>query len=180
MVARRGTSRRIEIAQAYGLDPRRRWLLLYLGNLGTALDLQTLRNFNDSVFLMFSQTDKTAPANLVSLEQGRFRHQDVVASVDGVLAKPGYGMVGECMANGAPLLYAEREHFAEYEALDRALQNWGGAIRLSQADFAAGHWAQALARLATLRPQPLENLNGAEVIARELAVWVERTQNNER
>jgi L-arabinokinase len=168
LVARSGESKRQEIAQAFGLNPGRKWILVYPGNLGFPFPWDSLGRFGDIDFLSFKQ-NAANPPNVQTLEQGRFRHEDVVASVNGVAAKPGYGMVGECMANRTPLLYTDRDDFIEYEALDRALQEWGGAVRIDRRDFASGDWAEGLAQTLALRPPRIDGLNGAEVIARELA-----------
>jgi hypothetical protein len=173
LVARRGVPRRGEIAEALGLDPQKRWFLFYPGNLGVRFDWTALERLGESVFLTFQKPEGAAPGNLVCLDQGGFRHQDVVASVDGAVSKPGYGLVGECMVNATPLLYSDREHFAEFEAMDRALEAWGGAVRLTREAFAAGRWGEALEALVELRPKPLESADGAEVIARELAALAE-------
>ena len=37
-----------------------------------------------------------------------FRYEDLVAAVDVVLTKPGYGIVSECVANDTALLYTSR------------------------------------------------------------------------
>ncbi|MCX7014001.1 MAG: hypothetical protein NTW86_15850 [Candidatus Sumerlaeota bacterium] len=172
LIARKGCNRRPEIAEAYGADPRRRWLLLYPSNLGAAFDVATLGQFPEIDFFTFSAIDTRRAPNLRQVEQGRFWHPDVLASVDGVISKPGYGMVGECMANGVPLLYVERDHFAEYEALDRALRAWGGAARIGKGDFAAGRWQEPLARLATLKPQPVADADGGAQAARILETMI--------
>ena len=44
--------------------------------------------------------------------------------------KPGYGTIGECMANGTPVVYHPRNDFAEYAVLRKALIEWGGGVQL--------------------------------------------------
>ena len=39
----------------------------------------------------------------------------VEAAADVVVSKPGYGIVSECIVNGAALLYTSRGRFAEYD-----------------------------------------------------------------
>ena len=43
------------------------------------------------------------------------RYEDLVAAADVVVTKPGYGIVSECIANGAALLYTSRGHFVEHD-----------------------------------------------------------------
>ena len=43
------------------------------------------------------------------------RYEDLVATAEAVVTKPGYGIVSECVANGTPLLYTSRGRFIEYD-----------------------------------------------------------------
>jgi len=167
LVARQGEPQREAMTKAFGLDVSRKWVLVYPGNLGFPFPWGSLGQFDEIDFLTF-HSDTGSPDNVLALEQGLFRHEDVVASVDAVAAKPGYGMVGECIANRTPLLYTDRDDFIEYEALDRALQDWGGAVRINRQEFSTGAWAEGLEQTLALNPPRVEGLNGAEVIAREL------------
>ncbi len=45
------------------------------------------------------------------------RYEDLVAAVDVVATKPGYGIVSECIANETAILYTSRGQFVEYEVL---------------------------------------------------------------
>jgi hypothetical protein len=74
-------------------------------------------------------------------------HEDLVASVDLVISKPGYGIVGECLANGTPLLYGPREEFAEYAALDAALSEFAGGLKVSGKEFVQLEWKETLGRV---------------------------------
>ena len=46
-----------------------------------------------------------------------FRYEDLVRASDVVMTKPGYGIVSECLANGAAILYTARGRFAEYPVM---------------------------------------------------------------
>ena len=48
-----------------------------------------------------------------------FRYEDLVAAVDVVVTKPGYGIIAECIAAGTPMLYTSRGDFREYDLLVR-------------------------------------------------------------
>jgi UDP-N-acetylglucosamine:LPS N-acetylglucosamine transferase len=98
---------------------------------------------------------------------------DVVASCDAVIAKPGYGTVGECMANGIPVMYYPRPEFAEYAALRRAMIEWGGAVQIPFADFTELRWRSALDRAVMLDP-PRVDSSGAREAAREIMRLVSR------
>jgi hypothetical protein len=89
---------------------------------------------------------------------------DVVASVDAVFAKPGYGTMGECMANRTPVIYYPRPEFAEYPALRRDMVAWGGGVRIDKRAFLECRWHAALEEAFALNPKPVR-CNGAGVAA---------------
>ena len=58
-------------------------------------------------------------ANVITIDeqalyQQGLRYEDLVAASDVVVTKPGYGIISECIANGAAVLYTSRGHFIEY------------------------------------------------------------------
>ena len=52
------------------------------------------------------------------------RYEDLVAAVDVVITKPGYGIIAECVANDTALVYTSRGHFVEYDVLVREMPRW--------------------------------------------------------
>ena len=44
-------------------------------------------------------------------------YEDLVASVDVVVTKPGFGIVTECLANDTAMLYTSRGRFVEYDVM---------------------------------------------------------------
>ena len=49
------------------------------------------------------------------------RYEDLVAAVDVVVTKPGYGIISECIANDTALLYTSRGRFVEYDVMVREM-----------------------------------------------------------
>lgn len=96
-----------------------------------------------------------------------FRYQDLVGSVDAVITKPGYGIIADCIANQAPMLYTARGRFAEYDVLVRETPRFLRCRYLSMEDFLAGRWRQGLDALVS-SPAPPETIrtDGAAVVAR--------------
>ena len=45
------------------------------------------------------------------------RYEDLVGAAEAVVTKPGYGIISECIANDAAMLYTSRGHFPEYDVL---------------------------------------------------------------
>lgn len=81
------------------------------------------------------------------------RYEDLVRGVDVVITKPGYGIISDCVANGASMLYTPRGNFAEYEVLVREMPRFLRCEPLAMADFLAGRWLAGLDRVIG-RPEP--------------------------
>jgi L-arabinokinase len=98
-----------------------------------------------------------------------FRYEDVVASVDAVMTKPGYGIVSEAIAAERPLLYTSRGVFREYDLFVREMPRYLRARFIPQEDLFAGQWLAALDALL-LQSDPPEHLrpDGADYAARRL------------
>ena len=56
-------------------------------------------------------------------------YEDLVAAVDVVITKPGYGMIAECAANDTAMLYTSRGRFPEYDVLIAGMPK-SGPLRL--------------------------------------------------
>jgi hypothetical protein len=96
------------------------------------------------------------------------RYEDLVAAVDIVLTKPGYGIVSECIANRTRLLYTSRGRFREYEVFVEEMPRALPCQFISHADLAAGRWQDATARLLALPAVTPPPTNGAQVAAERL------------
>jgi UDP:flavonoid glycosyltransferase YjiC (YdhE family) len=106
--------------------------------------LRRLIAFADWEFLGISPIDH-APANYHFIPKTDFPYQDLVASVDLLICKIGYGVVAEAMIHGTPMLYPPRENFAEYPVLDAAVHSWGGGYPLTREAFIAFDWKSTCA-----------------------------------
>jgi hypothetical protein len=111
------------------------------------------------------------PAGLVCLalpavRARGMRYEDLVAAADVVVSKPGYGIVSECIANGAALLYASRGHFREEDIFLDEMPRRLRTRQIARDDLLAGRWAEAVEALLA-QPEPAERLavNGAPVAA---------------
>jgi L-arabinokinase len=93
-------------------------------------------------------------------------YPELVAAADVVVSKPGYGIVSECIANGAALLYTDRGRFAEHEIFVAEMPHVLKSRFLGQQDLVRGRWTAAVESLLD-QPEPPHRLatNGAEVAA---------------
>jgi hypothetical protein len=95
------------------------------------------------------------------------RYEDLVAAVDVVVTKPGYGIISECIANGTAMLYTSRGRFVEYDVLVREMPRYLRCSFLPVEDLLAGRWREGLETLLEQPPPPERpRTDGAEVVAR--------------
>lgn len=76
---------------------------------------------------------------------------DFVLMADVVLGKLGYGFVSECLAHYTPLLFINRNDWAEEKYLEDLLNNYNAGIRMPFIDFQSGNWSQYLDKGINLR-----------------------------
>src|SRR5262249_18492493 len=92
--------------------------------------------------------------------------EDLVAAADVVLSKPGYGIVSECIANHAALLYTSRDRFIEYDVFTADMPHLLRCRLIAQEDLHAGRWLPAIEGLLAQTHPPAEpRVDGAEVAA---------------
>ena len=104
--------------------------------------------------------------DFAQLDELRLQYQDLVAAVDVVVSKPGYGIVSECVANDTALLYTSRGRFVEYDVFVREMPRVLRCRHIAQDDLLAGRWADAIDALLMQRP-PSERprIDGATIAA---------------
>lgn len=117
MLTRPGKPSKAELALRLGIDPGKRWCLIYLGNYGLpGIPWEKLEEFSDWHFLGLYPCGSAANFTHIRKDPS-LRYADLTASADLVLGKLGYGLVTECAALGTPVLYLGREDFCEFAAL---------------------------------------------------------------
>src|SRR5262245_25454939 len=109
LVASPGRNRRAEIGELAGCRTEKKWVLLSFAALewnSEALDkVESLTDYEFFTVLPLAWDRK----NIHTIDRVRIPFADVLASVDGVISKPGFGIVSECVVNRKPLLYIERQ-----------------------------------------------------------------------
>ena len=79
---------------------------------------------------------------------------DVLASVDVVLTKPGYGTYTEAVCNGVPVLTIERPDWPETAVLNRWVQQYGHIEVMTREHFYKGTFASKLKTLLATSSRP--------------------------
>lgn len=175
LVARVPTRSRSDTRRFFGIPDDRRAALLSFGGYGLpALDLARLDVFDEWTIVT---TDRSTDASHARLPHVRFlpetafvasgfRYEDLVAAVDAVVTKPGYGIIAECIAAGTPMLYTSRGEFREYDLLVREMPRYLRCMYIAQRELFAGEWMDPL-RTLSARPAPPETLaaTGADAAA---------------
>jgi L-arabinokinase len=102
-------------------------------------------------------------------------YADLVGAADVVISKPGYGIASECIANGASLLYAARNDFAENAVFDAELPRFLRCRRIAPDDLMQGRWAAGIEALLQQPPPPEQmSATGADVAAAAILDFVPR------
>ncbi len=109
--------------------------------------------------------------NAVPVGRLGLEYSDLLASVDLVITKPGYGTFAESAVAGVPVLYVERHDWPETRALTDWLDQVGHCAEISTDALRLGSFAPELngllARGRSVRVIPSGNVQGAQLI-REL------------
>jgi hypothetical protein len=118
----------------------------------TALDLdeeaqQRLEAMEDTMFF-YKRPLRLVAGNARSLDEfTQLSYADVIAAMDGVITKPGYGIVSDCLANGTSMVYTDRGNFPEYDILVEEIERSLTAVHMPSGDLYSGNWGPFLRRL---------------------------------
>ncbi len=99
-------------------------------------------------------------------------YTDIVAAVDVVVTKPGYGIVTDCIFNKTPILHVERGQFAEYPLLLHAMDENLPHRKITLLQAASGNIFPDAEELLALKVDPVFPLNGAEVAAAKIIEFI--------
>ncbi len=175
LVARQARRNREETRSILQLPPDQEVYLIsfaYL-ELGEAAQ-KRVQDIAEAVFL-YKHPLSYHFGNGICLDGLSLSFEDVVAAVDGVITKPGYGIVTDCLAHGTSIIYTDRGFFPEYDILVREMAEHLATVYLSSQDLYAGRWKSAIERLGGKEPRSVPALpfNGAEVCAQTILSFIE-------
>ena len=148
------------------------WLILVgMGGIPFELSLEhwpTQHQGRPLCYLVSPSSANTHP-NALSVETTGLSYSDLVASVDLIITKPGYGMFAEAAAAGVPVLFTARGEWPETEALVTWLQDNAHCAQITTEALRAGTFEKELSRLLTQGPYapvaPTGNDEAAALIA---------------
>jgi hypothetical protein len=183
LIARHPTRDRDDTRRHVGLPLDRPAVLLSFGGYGLpSLDLNAVDCFDRWTVVTTDRIQPVpdaAPTPLVLVKEAAFqstgfRYEDLVAAVDVVMTKPGFGIIAECMAAGTAMLYTSRGEFREYDRLVSDLPRFVRSQFISQDALFAGRWRDALESVSA-RPAPdaAMDTTGADAVVDELVRLVQ-------
>ena len=170
LLASPGTPRREKIADISHSDISAPWVLLSFASLG--LDNTALKNIGklSSDYDFFCVEPLHYEGSCIhSLSRDSVSFADILASCDIVVSKPGFGLVSECIVNNKPLIYSDRDHFAEYPYLVEGIEKYLRNTFLPSEKLYAGELRSGIEAIQNApRPTGFIRRSGAETIAEEL------------
>jgi hypothetical protein len=134
---------RPEVARRLGLPLDRRWVLVALGGFDYPLPVADWPRRQDVLWLRHE-----------AFADGNVPFNDLLASADAIITKPGYGSFTEAAVHGVPLLYLRRPDWPEEPCLLDWLPHHARAIEISRAQALRGELLPALDTLWARRPPP--------------------------
>jgi L-arabinokinase len=174
LIGRKGISIRDQIAEKYGFSPKKNIGLIYIGCYGlNNISWERLRSLNNWEFLSLYDIENRPP-NFHLIDKGCFKYQDLTASADVVISKPGYGVVSECFLNRIPLLYIPRRDFAEYPVLKEAIDSWGGGYQISDHELFTCQWGELLDMVKDKKKQLPINSSGVTTCVHEIMKMISK------
>jgi L-arabinokinase len=170
LVAKPGWNRRDELIRLTGCDPKKKWVLLSFASLDW--DDEALANTEALAAYEFFTVKplEWRRKNIHAIDRNRIPFSDVLASVDVVISKPGFGLMSECVVNHKPLIYADRADFREYHVLVEGIRRYLKNVHISSEQLYQGKLGDALSAIWN-QPETKETLaaGGDETAARRIA-----------
>ena len=169
LVARSGRSRRQEIAALTGAALDKPWLLAWFHEL--ALSQEAMARLRQLPYEILAVSMDWPIKNFHRLA---FDFADLVASVEVVVTKPGFGILSDCIVNAKPVVFVPRHDFQESAVLEAAARRYLRHHVIGHQDLYEGTWMEALdmARAAPAPPETLDWTGGAEAIAATMATFL--------
>ncbi|MBH0202604.1 MAG: hypothetical protein HP496_10015 [Nitrospira sp.] len=141
---------REQLAEYLGVAPGEQTVLVGFGGIPlNSLPFDRLESLTGYRFL-FDGSVPPESKRFASIKLLPFSFKTLMASVDFIMTKPGYGTLVEAVALHTPVVYVRRYNFADEQPLVEYLHRYGRGIELSLDDFTNGHWEEALHHVHSL------------------------------
>ena len=173
-IAERGQSHREELRTNLGIHNSEQLVLLAFGGIPLeTLPWEKMEQMRGYHFIVNTPPNRPSPSIHVN---STIPHSfsTLMASVDLIMTKPGYGTIVEAVALGMPVVYVRRYNFADEAPLVEFLHQYGRGHELSLLDFTAGNWQPAFEAIRYIQPSAIPPpITGAADAARLLAPYIQ-------
>jgi hypothetical protein len=172
-IASLGCRDRKHVAGMLDLDESERWLLLAMGGMEFRLPVEDWPQIPGLNWLV-PGTWNVERGDVRSIDVAGLNFIDLLASVDAVVSKPGYGIFVEAACSEIPLLYLARDDWPETPHFAAWLARYGRAAELSRDKLVRGDFIDVLQELwqapAPIPPPAAGAEQAARWLARELGL----------
>ncbi len=166
-IAAVGNNRRDELNRHLKLSKEEKLVLVSMGGIASRLPVERWPRI-DGVRWLVQESWQVTHADAIVLESLPMGFNDLLASCDVLLCKPGYGSFVEAACSGTPVLYVNRPDWPEAPDLVEWLQQHGVCREVSREQLESGDIAQDLSGLGSV-PQIVAPLPGG---AAQVADWL--------
>jgi hypothetical protein len=166
-IAHCGQRDRARVAQLLELTDDKRWVLLAMGGMEFRLPLESWPQTPGLVWLVPGEW-RVCRDDVRAFDIAGLHFSDLLASVDAVVTKPGYGTFVEAACSGIPILYLQRNDWLETPHFAAWLATHARADVLTRERLLAGDFIIALHGLWQLAAPAVPLADGAEEAARWL------------
>ena len=163
-VARLGRQRRAALRERCGAQAADKLVLVAFGGIDARLPMEDWPCPEGLHWLVPGAWCIEHP-RVTAIEALGWDFSDLIASVDTLIGKPGYGTFVETACNGTPMLYAARPGWPEQDVLIPWLHQHARAREVSQAALQLGDLAGELDALWRLPAPTRVEAHGAEQVA---------------
>ncbi|MDF0676283.1 MAG: hypothetical protein P0120_18385 [Nitrospira sp.] len=163
---------RNQLAGLLSLEPGEQTVLVGFGGIPlTSLPFKELESLSGYRFL-FDGSVPSESRRFISTKSLPLSFKTLMASVDVIMTKPGYGTLVEAVALQTPMIYVRRYNFADEQPLVDYLHRYGRGVELSMSDFTQGRWSATLKEVldlpSTTTPPPATGANEAAAVLAKL------------
>jgi len=149
-IAEPAPSARKQLTEFLGLAPGEHTVLIGFGGIPLdSLPFNRLGSLTGYRFI-FDGSIPSGSRRFVAATSLPFSFKTLMASVDVIMTKPGYGTLVEAVALQIPMIYVRRYNFADEQPLVDYLHRYGRGVELSMSDFTRGTWLSALNKVLDL------------------------------
>lgn len=147
-IAAVGNNRRDELNRHLKLSKDEKLVLVSMGGIASRLPIERWPRIDDVRWLV-QESWQVTHADAIVLESLPMGFNDLLASCDVLLCKPGYGSFVEAACSGTPVLYVNRPDWPEAPDLVEWLQQHGVCREVSREQLESGDIAQDLSGLGS-------------------------------